>query len=162
MSKRSLSSRWVVTGREVAKALLVFALFLTSSIILQSCATNAPIQNVTLSYNAVKTVTVNTLPAGLRLESSNGRMLTSGYFDPQTLKAARYGAKVQAYVVVTILGSSRPYSIDVHAFTEEKTEDGYVNRGEDLDLTDRLAERLRSALANRREDRNVIDDFRAF
>ena len=132
------------------------------SVILASCATHAPIQNVTLSYNAIKTVVVSNLPGGMKEESQNGRTLRSGFFDPQTLKPEKFGAKTHAYVVVTILGSTRPYNLDVHAFTEEKSLDGYDDLGEDDALTDRLVERLRSSLANRREDRNVIDDFRAF
>ena len=120
------------------------------------------IQNVTLSYNAIKTVVVSNLPGGARRESTNGRTLTSAFFNPTTLKAELVPAKIHAYAVVTILGSTRPYDIDIHAFKEEKNLDGYEALGEDKDLSERLGERLRAALADRREDRNVIDDFRAF
>jgi hypothetical protein len=156
-----------ITSREsrATKAVAIFALFITFSAILQSCASNrAQIQNVPLSFNAVKTVVVRNLPGGIMRESDNGRQLTSGYFDPATLKQEneKKPLKVHAYMVALIFGSGRPYSIDVKAYKEEKQKDGYSELGEDPELTDRLAERLRAALADRREDRNVIDDFRVF
>ncbi len=135
-------------------------------VILAGCAhQSAQIQNVPLSYNAVKTVVKASLPGGIARESGNGRTMTSGYFDPETLKVEneKKPLKVHAYMVVSIYGSSRPYNIDVKAFKEERAKDGvYEDLGPDEDLTDRLAERLRTALADRREDRNVIDDFRVF
>jgi len=135
-------------------------------VILAGCATqNAQIQNVPLSYNAVKTVITHSLPGGIMRESDNGRTMTSGYFDPKTLKVEneKKPLDVHAYMTVSVYGSSRPYSIDVHAFKERRNKDGeYEDLGEDPTLTDRLAERLRTALADRREDRNVIDDFRVF
>lgn len=142
---------------------LGFAFF--ALVTLASCATpSAQIQNVPLSFNAVKTVVTHTLPGGIMRESDNGRMMTSGYFDPETLKPEneKKPLKVHAYMVVSIYGSSRPYSLNVKAFKESREKDGYTDLGEDPELTDRLAERLRAALADRREDRNVIDDFRVF
>lgn len=136
------------------------------SVILAGCASDrAQIKNVPLSYNAVKTVCAKSLPGGTRRESDNGRTMTSGYFDPETLKALdpkKPAPPMRAYVQVTISGSDRPYAVDVHAFKEEKHPDGYEELGEDENLTYRMAERLRTALADRREDRNVIDDFRVF
>jgi hypothetical protein len=135
-------------------------------ILASSCASNnAQIQNVPLSYNAVKTVVTRSLPGGIVRESGNGRTMTSGYFDPETLKIEneKKPLKVHAYMIVSVYGSSRPYNVDVKAFKEERAKDGaYEDLGEDPQLTDRLAERLRAALADRREDRNVIDDFRVF
>jgi hypothetical protein len=141
------------------------AVFVVFPVILVGCAsTNAQIQNVPLSFNAVKTVVVHSLPGGTLRESDNGRTMTSAFFDPETMKPEdeKKPLKVRAYMVVSIFGSSRPYSVEVKAFKEERTQDGYDDLGEDLELTDRLAERLRTALADRREDRNVIDDFRVF
>ena len=152
-------------GVRVSRVLLVFGLFMVTSVILESCASNnAQIQNVPLSYNAVKTVVVKSLPGGTIRESDNGRTMTSAFFDPVTLKpeVEKKPLPVHAYVMIVIYGTSRPYSIEVKAFKEEKRKDGYESLGEDPDLTDRLAERLRAVLADRREDRNVIDDFRVF
>ena len=146
--------------------LVTATLLAVGLVILASCATNsAQIQNVPLSYNAVKTVVTRTLPGGIVRESGNGRTMTSGYFDPETLKQEneKKPLKLHAYMTVSIFGSSRPYNIDVKGFTEQRLKDGtYEDLGEDPALTDRLAERLRTALADRREDRNVIDDFRVF
>jgi hypothetical protein len=38
----------------------------------------------------------------------------------------------------------------------------YKSLGSDKKLAQELAKRFKAALADRREDRNVIDDFRAF
>ena len=129
------------------------------------CASqNAQIQNVPLSFNAVKTVVTRALPGGILRESDNGRTMTSGYFDPTTLKPEneKKPLKVHAYMTIAVFGSSRPYNLTVKAFKEQRTKDGYEDLGEDPELSDRLAEKLRTALADRREDRNVIDDFRVF
>jgi hypothetical protein len=110
-------------------------------------------------------VVTRSLPGGILRESGNGRTMTSGYFDPESLKPEneKKPLKVHAYMTVSIYGTSRPYNIDVKAYKEARAKDGmYEDLGEDPELTDRLAERLRSALADRREDRNVIDDFRVF
>ncbi len=165
ISSRAAPLRVCATERrksEAKQALIIFALFLALSVILTSCVSTSAIQNVPLSYNAIKTVVVSNLPGGVRRESPNGRTLTSAYFNPDSLKPEIAAAKIHAYAVVVILGSTRPYDIDIHVFKEEKTVDGYEPLGEDTDLSDRLGERLRAALADRREDRNVIDDFRAF
>jgi hypothetical protein len=151
--------------RETFRAVIVFALFLVSAVILAGCASSeAQIQNVPLSFNAVKTVVVKNLPGGIVRESDNGRTMTSAYFDPESLKIEneKKPLKVHAFVTIVIFGTSRPYSVDVKAFKEEQRKDGYESLGEDPDLTNRLAERLRAALADRREDRNIIDDFRVF
>lgn len=165
ISNRAPTSRWCTKKRSRPTSLLafgVFALFLVISMILSSCTSTYQLRNVPLSYNAIKTVVVSNLPGGVRRESQNGRTLTSAFFIPETLKPEAANSKRHAYAVVVISGSTRPYDLEVHAFIEEKDEDGWAAAGEDDDLADRLAERLRSALADRREDRNVIDDFRAF
>ncbi len=156
---RSVLDSWIAILRNRSNVLLLFGLIGAAMV---GCQSTSAIQNVPLSYNAIKTVIVSTLPAAVRRESSNGRTMTSGFFDPTTLKPEKPNAKIHGYAVVTVLGSSRPYNIEVKAFTEEKDKDGFEPLGENRELSKRLAERLRAALADRREDRNVIDDFRAF
>ena len=153
------TKRWILNKFCAAKLSLLLGFIFVGAV---GCQTTSAIQNVSLSYNAIKTVVVSTLPAAVRRESSNGRTMTSGFFDPVTLKPEKPNSKVHGYAVITVLGSSRPYNIEVKGFTEEKDKDGYEPLGENRELSNRLAERLRAALADRREDRNVIDDFRAF
>ncbi len=115
-----------------------------------------------LSYNSLKTILGNHMPGGIREQSSNGRTLLSGYFIPRNFDEDGTEASERAYAIVTILGASRPYNVDVQVNREKKSGGDYRNEGRDKVLTKQLADKLRRALADRREDRNVIDDFRAF
>lgn len=146
----------------ILKPLVIFSLFLTSSAILVSCGTTANIRDVNLSYNAVKTVVQKNIPQGVRSESPNGREITSNYFEMVTFKSENPKAVERAYAVVKILGATRPYNIDVKVFVEAKDDGYWVADGSDSKMTKQLGERMKQALADRREDRNVIDDFRAF
>jgi len=70
----------------------------------------------------------------------------------------------RAYAEVLILGDRRPYRVDTRVIREKwhRSLKKYVTVGLDKELTHKFAGQIREALANRREDRNVIDDFRAF
>lgn len=146
------------------KAFTLFALFLLFSAFVTGCQTGAKpgVTNIMLSYNSVKTILGNHIPQGIREQSSNGRRLLSGYFSPGNFDEEASEANERAYGIVTILGSSRPYSLSVEVMREKKSGGDYRSEGRDKSLTKQLTERLRRALADRREDRNVIDDFRAF
>lgn len=158
---------WILTPRSsfrtrALKALALFILFIVSSSILSSCASNATIRDVQLSYNAVKTVVASNMPHGVKRESSNGRELSSGYFAVDTFAPEKEGMTERAYAQVKILGAARPYNLDVKVFRETKSNGIFRSDGVDRGMTKVLAERMKQALADRREDRNVIDDFRAF
>ena len=159
---------WIFTRPSKSRAVLaiqattLFFLFIISSVILSGCSTTATITNVMLSYNATKTVVVANIPQGVRKESANGRELTSNTFLVETFAPDKGTADERAYAVVKILGSSRPYSIDVRVFREVKKKGVWKPDGSDSEMTELLGERLKQALADRREDRNVIDEFRAF
>jgi len=107
------------------------------------------------------------IPIGQRSISQNGRELTSEYFVP-----ARDGYKDGAeasnryYVQYTVLGDRRPYDIEILVTSERRTLKGndfvYLKHGHDDRLTAELAARLAKELSKRREDRNIIDDFRVY
>jgi len=145
------------------KAITLFLLFLLVSAFLSGCQTAKPaMSNLMLSYNSLKTILGNHMPQGIREQSSNGRKLYSGYFNPKNFDEDAAEAQERAYGVVTILGTSRPYNLDVDVIRERKSGGDYRSEGHDKALTQKLVQRLRAALADRHEDRNVIDDFRAF
>ena len=109
----------------------------------------------------------STVPTGLRGNSPNGREFNSKYFvlGPSSYKPAvdaveRYTAEVK------ILGSERPYDLEISvAFERRRGHNGnyeYVVVGHDARLAKELVVKLRSELTKSREDRNIIDDFRAF
>jgi hypothetical protein len=122
------------------------------------------IKEVKLSYPTIRTIVVNNLPGGFRKQSENGREIYSGYFLPNNFYKDGSSAPDRAYVKVTILGEGRPFDVDVRVYLEsrEQGEREYSDNGQDDDLAAKVGDRLQKALADRREDRNVIDVFRAF
>jgi hypothetical protein len=140
--------------------LFVFTSFL---VVLQGCASKAPIQDITLPYTSLKSILLNAFPTGLREQSPNGRTLTFNYFEPGNWSKAAPTAEERAYAVVVINGSSRPFNLDAYLIREKKNANGtYRSLGRDPALTAKLIKEIKALLANRREDRNVIDGFRAF
>jgi hypothetical protein len=87
--------------------------------------------------------------------SENQREFISQYFE-KAKSRHRY------YYQVTILGARRPYTIEIHAFLEEKKGKSYEPIGEETNLAHKLSKDLQNKLNQSREDRNLIDDFRAF
>lgn len=111
---------------------------------------------------------VSLLPVGLAAGSSNGRELTSKYFVPGPVNTYKPGGDAsQRYVAkIILLGDHRPYDVEVLVTAEHRQLSGnifrYVGYGADARLTKQLLERFQRELAKRREDRNVIDDFRVY
>lgn len=140
----------------------VFFFVLSASLLTSGCQSPANIPEVMLSLQTVRKTLIAVLPQGLREESVNGRELTSGYFNPQNLEEDATDKVERAYAKVVILNASRPYRIDAHVYREKRVSGTYRKMSEDKKLTKDLVSRIKEALADRREDRNVIDDFRAF
>ena len=139
-----------------------FGLFFSMSVLLSGCQF-AKIKGVNLPYQTVRKVVVNSLPLGLRQESMNGRELYSGYFSPKDWEDDATEKSERAYAKAIILNDSRPYDVDPRVYREHKVKGStYTALGEDKKLTRQLVERIREGLADRRDDRNIIDDFRAF
>lgn len=99
-----------------------------------------------------------------RAMSQNGRELTSKFFDrkDQPIKKMEM-AKERLYTHVTVLGDRRPYDIQVEVLVESRDEDGGFRLSERDDArAGVIAEKIRQALNQSRDNRNVIDDFRSF
>ncbi|MCC7405150.1 MAG: hypothetical protein IT288_12195 [Bdellovibrionales bacterium] len=111
---------------------------------------------------------VDSLPLGKRAVSPNGREFFSEYFvvvQNQARPATR--APMRYYAHVYVLGDRRPYVIEglVRKQVLEKggsPEGDYSDSGVDDRLTKVLMRKIKAALSKRREDRNIIDDFRVF
>lgn len=63
---------------------------------------------------------------------------------------------------VVIMGDRRPYDILVQVYLERKVRGSWVEVGLDEDLSMEFAKEINRELIESRENRNVIDDFRAF
>ncbi len=125
------------------------------------------IEKVDLPLQAIQQIIVGALPAGLRKNSANSREFYSGYFVYTKSHFAPAGDAVNRYYAqVTILGDSRPYNIEILVTHEVRELSGekfeYVRAGQDTRLAKQLEQLLRTRLTKRREDRNIIDDFRVF
>ena len=143
---------------------------ISMGLMLQGCGV-APIRNVNLSFNTVRGIVVRNLPGGLKSESANGRELRSAFY--QALRADKFvllddlkaeSVPQRNFMRVTILGDRRPYSIEVAVYSQKQRKGTrhFSNASLDDDLTTDMVQRIQDSLANRREDGNVIDEFRAF
>jgi hypothetical protein len=155
----------------MVKAVLCFAIFLG----LGGCTTlgvNSPkyslsIKNVDWPLQDLCSLVISQLPTGWRITSENGREFYSKHFvlDGPKYKAA--GDAVDRYTAtVTVLGDQRPYDLEIYVTHEKRVlgQSGfdYDEVGHDMTLARELQFKLKQELAKRREERNIIDDFRVF
>lgn len=139
--------------------------------ILASCAT-APITYVTIknqniSLNELTFIVHQMMPLGVRLVSPNGReFLSQNFIYENNQYTAANDSHTRYYAHITILNSSRPYDLQIEVRKEDRVDRKgqirYVYRGPDFRLAKILKAQLRDRLAKRRDDLNVIDDFRVF
>jgi hypothetical protein len=94
--------------------------------------------------------------------SENGRELISGYQDSfgQDFEPGKSTERYEVHVI--ILGDRRPYNIRIEVPVERKTSSGYKHVGYDNARAKEIAEKLKKALNESRDNRNVIDDFKPF
>jgi hypothetical protein len=165
-----LNSTASATGACLLRATLDFRLpfFLCLLILplLVSCVTpGVVIPGDDYPYGILRAAIVSTMPRNVRQTSPNGREFDSNYFDANGNFDRDASAKIErAYAHVLLLGDRRPYKISVRVFIEKRPKDSlqYSPAGEDPGLAQELADKITQNIANRREDRNAIDDFRAF
>lgn len=144
------------------KAFCFLALSLT--LLLSSCRTGGVILRETpLSVSETRRVVVSIIGEP-RSVSQNGREIMSKFYDRKEKAIPRMEmAKERYYTHVIILGDRRPYDIQVEVLVEGRNSDGafeLVTR--DDNKATAIAERMRQALNQSRDTRNVIDDFRSF
>ena len=127
------------------------------------------IENLDLPIHELQKAVEINLPTGRRQVSSNGREYLSDFFivskngkiQPAGLAADRF------YAHVFILGDRRPYTLQIAVVRERKTGgDSYNVKYEKYATDERIAKviakRIQATLSKRRDDRNIIDDFRVF
>lgn len=135
-------------------------------LLLSSCASygGQRIEAVERSLADLRKIVTQGLPLGMRTVSTNGREFYSKYFvvkDREFVEADN--AAGRSYAVIYILGDRRPYAIEVVVHNEEINQAGqYVRIGKDQRIAEVIRRRLLKELSKRREEINIIDDFRAF
>ncbi len=114
----------------------------------------------------IQKIVQRSLPLGLRETSTNGREFYSNFFlakDRRFKPAEKMPERYYAHVL--ILGDARPYTIKVHVRRQkvESVREGiYRDLGADHSLAKAIQRRIQEQLNKRREDLNIIDDFRVF
>lgn len=146
----------------IKKAFCLLALSL--GLFLTGCRTGGVILRETpLSVSETRRVVVSVIGEP-RSVSQNGREILSKFYDRKEKAIPRMEmARERFYTHVTILGDRRPYDIQVEVLVEGRNADGgfeVISRDDDRATT--IAEKLRQALNQSRDTRNVIDDFRSF
>jgi len=150
---------------------LLFAL--TSLVLLPGCTTfrsnahSVVISDVDWPLTELRGLCISLLPTGQRAMSPNGREILSNHFTivKNKMMPASY-AESRYYMRFIILGDRRPYDIEVMATEEKRVLRGdefiYVNVGGNRKLAEQFEQKIRAELTKRREDRNIIDDFRVY
>lgn len=127
------------------------------------------LSDLNVPLNEIQHAVNDSLPLGRRKTSPNGREFYSNYFVP-TRKGFRAAEKLtnRYYAHVYVLGDRRPYVVEVYVKREKQINDSstghttYVEDGTDDRVAKFLVKKIQDELSKRREDRNVIDDFRVF
>lgn len=138
--------------------------FLFLLVLSTGCVTRPLVTDVMVPYSALRSVVASNMPIGVRKQSTNGRVLTSEYFSTTSLDLEPGDKPERGFAEVTILGMSRPYSLDIQVYLERRVgrSGQFKVYSKNPKLAQSLAERIKAVIAERREDRSVIDDFRAF
>ncbi len=139
------------------------ALAFAAMSILSGCATSdANVSEANYSLGEIKQVVVSVI-GDPRALSQNQRTYLSQYFGPKSDKNFEATkSKKRLYSRITILGDRRPYDIAVDVIVEQKVQNQYEETGNDRKKAREFAKEIEERLHKGIENRNVIDDFRAF
>ncbi len=95
--------------------------------------------------------------------SPSGRELVSRFHDKSGSYEDVKITKERRFTRVSILGDRRPFDIQVEVIIERKSPEGeFEPYAVDDTLANDLADRIKKALHQSLEKRNILDDFRAF
>lgn len=96
--------------------------------------------------------------------SFNGRELTSRYYAKNgAVEDPVKGIKERCFTRVTVLGDRRPFDIQIEVIVEKKLSDGnFEAYTTDDALANEIGEKIKKALHQSLDKRNILDDFRAF
>lgn len=150
--------------------LLIFCVFVAgcSSLQAKRRVESFKVRELESSVSDIRAVISSVIPIGVRNVSGNGREIFSKHFlmtDGNRYRPAN-DAVERYYVQFIILGDRRPYDLEIIVAHEKRVLRGdnfvYVIDYYDKVLARDLAHAIQDELAKRREDRNIIDDFRVF
>jgi hypothetical protein len=146
---------------------LLLILSLSGCAIMQPNKHSKFIEELNVPVVSLRSTIVAQLPVSQKSISSNGREIVTRDFCPKgdTFKEGEC-VNDRYHVEYTVLGDQQPYNIEVLVQHERRVleADKFIWKAgiPDDRLTSQMVERLRKELTKRREDRNVIDDFRVY
>lgn len=145
---------------------LAFSFFILTLAGCASWGSGIRLDPVDRPLNEIQAVVGKSLPLGQRRVEAAGREWFSQYFITKGRSfVAAHTAPVRYYAHVYILGDRRPYSIEVYVKRQRReapSSDSYSDDGTDQELAKLIHKRIQFYLSKRREDLNIIDDFRVF
>lgn len=139
-------------------------LFLLMIFALGACQTRGVLLKETpLNVSETRRVIVSVIGEPRSL-SQNGRELSSQYYDRKQNEIKKMEmARERLFTHITVLGDRRPYDVQVEVLVESRNQDGAFELvGSDDNRAAVIADKLKKALHQSRDKRNVIDDFRSF
>ncbi len=143
----------------------VFVSIATLILSIAGCASGTvSIDDLDISISDLQKAVHESLPAKSRGQSASGREFKTVYFVQKKGEFEEVeGGLYRSYASIEIHGDRRPYSIVVQVPVEKRTSEGHYELFKYDEGTARvITRRIQKALHERREDRNIIDDFRAF
>lgn len=142
------------------------------AVVLSGCITTQNkealrIENVDKRLQFIQEVVVSILPLGQRAISPNAREFLSKYFVPKKAEYAEADTAPRRWFAhIFVLGDRRPYNIEILVKRERRVVErgtlSYAPEGLDLRIASDLKKKLQEELTKRREDTNIIDDFKVF
>lgn len=159
-----LARREVNSQRLVRLGILILIMGVQSS-----CSMGGPLYGpVNKSVVEIRKGIIKALPVKINFASKDSREYKSVPF-------VRYGTKIKeatvelqrAYALIYIKGARRPYTIEVVVAVEEAQSPNSIQKdfkviGYDERIAKIILARLKAYLNQRREDSNLVDDFKVF
>jgi len=111
----------------------------------------------------------NSVPLGTRQVSEGGMRFTSKYFRVGKKSFLKpLNSDVRLFAEIWIRGDRRPYTIEISVIKQKLSQSSQVTLesfqivGTDQKVGQLIKRRIIKQLSKRREDLNIIDDFRVF
>jgi hypothetical protein len=133
----------------------LLSLILCLHSLLLGCA-SASVDDVDRPLSQIKRAIEIVFARGIRRISPNGRELESDYAPLPKKNSHR------TYHLARILGDRRPYRIEIENIVEANQGRGYVIVDHDEEVALKMRKKLQRFLDQSPQDRDLIDDFRAF
>ena len=137
-----------------------------SSVLILGCASHrgmVMLRNMDRPLQAIQKLVSQSFPEGPKRVLRKGRLFVSKPFIVRNGVPVPAGeAQHRYYVRVFIRGGQRPYTIDVEGVEEKFAGQGFRVVGRSEWIAKGMARVIYEKLTKRREQMNIIDDFRPF